>query len=464
MDKSSTQQFLAGSSGRGDVTVLLDALATDTGTPANNLKAGVEYAPYGEILRSQGALADLPFRFQSKWALGQNWAGAWPVDLLDFGRRAYAPALGRFISRDPLGEAGGANLYHYCGNDPVNRTDPYGLSFRDWWRRVFPNDPSHSPVEPPRPDCTGTRLPFKDCDDSGLTYNFGWGLDGRGGHADPGGTSDATSTPGAGSGAPEPATAPGSRAKQVANLVITTIFSPLIGAGNMLETLFTHPFRGLNPLSVDFYPRQALVGVDVIGGVAVGLVFGDIFAKQDVKPGTTQVFVNGMHEGPRERDLHIAETQNANGEVTTGIKNLTGGWIGDGIQVLVEALGFITPSSINMAYVMRETGAASIVGYSNGASVAYGALMLLSPSEREGLSFQVTGPQSFIDHDFAGIAFSRNLRNSGDPVPYLDPFSVVTGWFGDGLQRGHGVGHGWSQYRDQIQPAPKPNPIIPKTP
>jgi hypothetical protein len=42
----------------------------------------------------------------------------------------YDPRLGRWLSRDPLGEAGGFNLYAYCGNDPVNRHDPLGLS--DW--------------------------------------------------------------------------------------------------------------------------------------------------------------------------------------------------------------------------------------------------------------------------------------------------------------------------------------------
>jgi hypothetical protein len=35
--------------------------------------------------------------------------------------------LGRFISRDPLGEKGGLNLYGYVGNDPVNGVDPSGL-------------------------------------------------------------------------------------------------------------------------------------------------------------------------------------------------------------------------------------------------------------------------------------------------------------------------------------------------
>jgi len=127
VDHSSTQQTVAGGDGRGNVTVLLDALETDTTTPMNNLKAGVEYAPYGEMVRTVGDLGQMPFRFQSKWALGQGWTGSWPLELLDFGRRMYAPGLGRFISRDPVGESAGANLYHYCGNDPVNRIDPLGL-------------------------------------------------------------------------------------------------------------------------------------------------------------------------------------------------------------------------------------------------------------------------------------------------------------------------------------------------
>ena len=42
----------------------------------------------------------------------------------------YNPQLGRWLSRDPMGEAGGFNLYAYCGNDPVNRHDPLGL--QDW--------------------------------------------------------------------------------------------------------------------------------------------------------------------------------------------------------------------------------------------------------------------------------------------------------------------------------------------
>jgi len=42
--------------------------------------------------------------------------------------RAYDPLAGRWISRDPLGEAGGLNLYGYVNNSPANYVDPNGKS------------------------------------------------------------------------------------------------------------------------------------------------------------------------------------------------------------------------------------------------------------------------------------------------------------------------------------------------
>ncbi len=48
--------------------------------------------------------------------------------LVLMGHRYYNPVTGRFLTRDPIGYEGGINLYAYCANNPVDRTDVEGLS------------------------------------------------------------------------------------------------------------------------------------------------------------------------------------------------------------------------------------------------------------------------------------------------------------------------------------------------
>jgi RHS repeat-associated protein len=52
--------------------------------------------------------------------------------LLYMRARYYDPEIGRFISKDPIGFAGGdLNLYAYVQNNPVSRIDPLGLWYID---------------------------------------------------------------------------------------------------------------------------------------------------------------------------------------------------------------------------------------------------------------------------------------------------------------------------------------------
>ena len=44
--------------------------------------------------------------------------------------RYYSPEIGRFLQTDPLRYTKGLNLYTYCGNNPINLVDPWGL---DWY-------------------------------------------------------------------------------------------------------------------------------------------------------------------------------------------------------------------------------------------------------------------------------------------------------------------------------------------
>jgi len=61
---------------------------------------------------------------------GQQWYQE--LGLYDLRNRFYSPDLGRFLQPDPIGFSGDAgNLYRYCGNNAVTRSDPFGLDDDD---------------------------------------------------------------------------------------------------------------------------------------------------------------------------------------------------------------------------------------------------------------------------------------------------------------------------------------------
>ncbi|MGI8819584.1 MAG: RHS repeat-associated core domain-containing protein [Chthoniobacterales bacterium] len=81
----------------------------------------------------------------------------------EYRARAYSPALGRFMSEDPTGfAAGDANLFRYCGGDPVNRMDPMGTLSRQPNNTgkppplIRPNEAKHSASYTP----TGSNIPI----------------------------------------------------------------------------------------------------------------------------------------------------------------------------------------------------------------------------------------------------------------------------------------------------------------
>jgi RHS repeat-associated protein len=81
--------------------------------------------------------------------------------LVHFGQREYLAEVGRWISKDKIGFAGGdMNLYGYVLQDPVNLIDPFGLF-------DLPSDPSGLPegwVRDPSHNIPGGRWRYKDTD------------------------------------------------------------------------------------------------------------------------------------------------------------------------------------------------------------------------------------------------------------------------------------------------------------
>ena len=80
-----------------------------------------EYDAYGNTVASSGQMVnDFNFWFSSKY-LDQE------TGLYYYGYRQYIPELGRWASRDPIGEPGGKLLYGFVLNRPINATDSHGL-------------------------------------------------------------------------------------------------------------------------------------------------------------------------------------------------------------------------------------------------------------------------------------------------------------------------------------------------
>jgi RHS repeat-associated protein len=90
------------------------------------------YEPFGTTLPS-GAANQNAFQFTGREADAPG--------LYHYRARYYHPRLPRFLGEDPIGFAGGdANLYGYVKRNPVNATDPLGLSpdpchqvVDNWW-------------------------------------------------------------------------------------------------------------------------------------------------------------------------------------------------------------------------------------------------------------------------------------------------------------------------------------------
>lgn len=87
--------------------------------PTNQVVNKYEYTPWGEPISTTEQVVQ-PLRYAAREYDAET-------KLYFVRARYYDPVLGRFISEDPIGLAGGINPFAHTDNDPVNRRDPLGL-------------------------------------------------------------------------------------------------------------------------------------------------------------------------------------------------------------------------------------------------------------------------------------------------------------------------------------------------
>ena len=90
--------------------------------PAGYIRTAYSYAPFGAV--SESGDVSQPFQWSSEHYDSE-------LALVYYNFRHYSPDLGRWLSRDPIEEQGGRNLYAYANGNPLCESDWLGQAPKD---------------------------------------------------------------------------------------------------------------------------------------------------------------------------------------------------------------------------------------------------------------------------------------------------------------------------------------------
>ncbi|MBX3749992.1 MAG: RHS repeat-associated core domain-containing protein [Opitutaceae bacterium] len=146
MTQEGSNTYLLAYDAMGNVHAMMTAANVTLGGTnyvAGDIVAAYEYDAFGNNLRESGPYAaSNPFRFATKYTDIET-------GLIYHDTRYYSPSLGRFITRDSIGEQGGLNLYAYVSNRVPNAWDYLGMDPIDDWDLVANRWEDTATFDPP---------------------------------------------------------------------------------------------------------------------------------------------------------------------------------------------------------------------------------------------------------------------------------------------------------------------------
>ncbi len=100
--------------------------------------ANLAYDAWGQLMSGSNPI---PYSYKAQWGYYTDVE----TGILLLTHRYLDPAMGRFLTRDPIGSRAGANLYAYVNNRVVVDIDPWGLL-----PKGKPRPPTWRPIPTPR--------------------------------------------------------------------------------------------------------------------------------------------------------------------------------------------------------------------------------------------------------------------------------------------------------------------------
>ena len=353
--------------------------------PSKTRVATYLYGPFGQKLSESGTIAaNNPLQFSSEQFDAD-------LGLIYYNYRYYLPSIGKWLTKDPIGEQGGWNLYAFCGNNATVLYDHLGFN---WFERNFYN-PVVSIANWTVVKTRSTLEYVYDTTNAALSYAYNQTAD---------------------------------TLEETYNSISDSLKYLYQGTLEEVVYMYNNPTYAIT----NFFalPRYA-------AGLLISALSGDLFRGYDEPQfsGNTCRYafsINGVFNtdtGLEKWEKDIPNYINKSGEepmIYNHIKNHTT-FLGDIIQVIGDELGLISIPSIRAARSINRAGENAslrcgdcydiyIIAHSQGTAIFQNALYLIKPEYKRHITFLGFGGQVLSNSTWE-LKEVYNFINTDDIVP-----------------------------------------------